>query len=103
MPAPERAIDVPTSAITPPSEQSDHPRNQDYAPDLIRVPKEPVTIEGTKLPPGARLVNGRIEPIPPQAKSGAETEAQRQRVNADRATAYKVFTDAQVSHERRKG
>jgi len=101
LPSPEveKAIDVPTSAILPPGEQADNPRNQDYAPDLKRS-GPPVTIEGTKLPPGARLVNGRIEPIPPQAKSGAETEAQRQRVNADRSLMHKVMNaPSRVAHE----
>src|SRR5262249_19933063 len=57
LPSPERPIDVPTSAITPPSEQSDRARNlyrgaPRNGPDN---PKPPVVIEGTKLPPGARL------------------------------------------------
>jgi len=33
----------------------------------------------------------------PVAKSGAETEAQRQRVNADRATVQKIMTSGQGS------
>jgi len=106
----ERPIDVPTSAIMPPGEQSDRPENQRYAsgadnpkvkPPTI-IDAEPVTTwpDGRPLPPGGQLVDGKIVPIPPRAKSGAETRAQQDKVNADRATAHRIMTQpSRVSGE----
>src|SRR5262249_3062710 len=53
LPAPEaeRVITPTESEVIPPSEQSDHPRNQGYAPDL-KDSKPPVTIDGKPLRPG---------------------------------------------------
>jgi hypothetical protein len=93
LPAPEgeRAIDVPTSAIVPPSEQTGG-RNLRTRPAVgPDDPKPPVTIDGKALPPGAQIVNGRIVPIPPQAKPGHVTEAQRQAVNANRALDHQIM------------
>jgi hypothetical protein len=80
----ERVIDVPTSAITPPSEQTGG-RNLRTRPQVgADDPKPPVTIDGKALPPGAQIVNGRIVPIPPQALSGDETRRRQDAVNARR-------------------
>jgi len=92
-PAPdgERTIDPPTSAITPPGEQTGG-RNLRTGPQVgPDNPKPPVTIDGKALPPGAQIVNGRIVPIPPQAKPGHVTEAQRQAVNANRALDHQIM------------
>src|SRR5262245_1592142 len=84
-------IDPPTSAITPPGEVGEFyvggPRP---SPD---DPRPPVTIDadGSPLRPGSQLVNGKVVPIPPQAKSGAETKAQMERVNARRDIDHKVM------------
>src|SRR5262249_12295481 len=96
LPAPEakadRVITPSESEAIPPGEIPELNMKARPGRDDHRVKRQPQTIDGTKLPPGARLVNGRIEPIPPQAKTGAETEAQRLRVNADRATMHRVMT-----------
>jgi len=89
LPAPEakaeRVIDPPTSAITPPGEQSDRAANGAYAPDL-KGPRPGMTIDG--------------KVIPPQAKSGAETRAQADRVNSDRSIVHKIMTEpSRVAHE----
>jgi len=65
-------------------------------------PKAPVTIDaqGNPLRPGAQIVDGKIVPIPPTAKSGAETKAAMDRVNADRGFVHKVMTErSRVAHE----
>jgi hypothetical protein len=56
------------------------------------VTRQKVTIDGKALPPGAMLVDGKVVPIPPQAKSGAETRAQMDRVNARRDIDHKIMT-----------
>jgi len=90
--APERAIDVPTSAILPPGEQSDNPRNQRYlsGQDNPKL-KEPVTIDenGKPLHPGMGP-DGR--PIPPQALSVDETKRRQAAVNADRSLLHRVMS-----------
>jgi hypothetical protein len=116
LPAPdgERVIDPPTSAIQPPSEQTGG-RNlrvgKQVGPDDHRVRPKPVIDakaepiermpDGSPCPPGGRWcsITQRVVPIPPVAKSGAETEAQRQRVN-DRTLDYKIMTEpSRVSGE----
>ena len=50
--------------------------------DTRKLPQlKSVEVYGPHLPPGAQLVNGRLVPIPPVARSGAETKAQMDRVN----------------------
>jgi len=85
-------IDPPIGDIVPPREQSDNPRNM--RPPSGADPKPPVTIDadGKPLRPGSQLVNGKVVPIPPQARSGAETKAQADRVNADRGTVHRIMT-----------
>jgi hypothetical protein len=95
LPAPngEGVIDPPTSAITPPSEQTggrNLTRGMRPGPD---DPKPPVTIDGKALPPGAQIVNGRIVPIPPQALSGDETRRRQEAVNARRDIDHKIMTE----------
>ena len=82
-PAPERTITPSISDIVPPSERTDLPQNQRYrhGPD------------GKPLRVGQTIDEyGRVVPVAPVAKSGAETELQRQRVNNDRAFVHKVMT-----------
>src|SRR5262249_9811745 len=90
--APERAIDVPTSAILPPGEQSDNPRNQRYlsGQDNPKL-KGPARMdeEGSPLRPG-RGPEGR--PIPPQALSVDETKRRQAAVNADRSLLHRVMS-----------
>src|SRR5262249_60732603 len=96
-PAPEaeRTIMPTAGDVVPPSEQSDTPANMG-AP-IGTAPKQPTVIEGKPLRPG---MGPDGKPIPPQAKSGAETEAQRQRVNSDRSLFHKVMNaPSRVSHE----
>jgi hypothetical protein len=45
-------------------------------------PGPPAEVFGPYPPPGGRFVNGRLCPIPPVVKSGAETKAMADRVNA---------------------
>jgi hypothetical protein len=86
-----RVIDVPTSAIVPPSEQTGG-RNLRTGPQVgLDNPKPPVTIDGKALPPGAMLVDGKIVPIPPVARSGAETKASMERVNSNRALDHQIM------------
>ena len=102
LPAPEGdVIDPPTGDIVGPREQSDNPANM-RAP--VGTPlKAPVTIdhEGRPLRPGSQMLpDGRIVPIPPQAKSGAETRAQADRVNARRDIDHAIMTSpSRVAHE----
>jgi hypothetical protein len=91
LPAPEAAesdvIDVPTSAITPPGERSDLPRNQQYW-------------NGKPLPPGAQIIDGKLVPIPPVAKPGHVTKAQADAVNARRDIDHAIMTSpSRVAHE----
>jgi len=93
--APERAIDVPTSAILPPSEQADRPENQRYRHGGQDNPKVPVTIdhEGKPLRPGSQMLpDGRIVPIPPKALSGDETKRRMAKSNSDRAALHRGMT-----------
>src|SRR5262245_16311596 len=93
--APERAIDVPTSAILPPSEQADRPENQRYRHGGQDNPKAPVTIdhEGKPLRPGSQMLpDGRIVPIPPKALSGDETKRRMAKSNSDRAALHRGMT-----------
>jgi hypothetical protein len=109
LPAPEgeRVIDPPLSAITPPGEQTGG-RNLRVGPvvghDDHKVRPKPVidaqaeSVErmpdGTPCPPGGRWcsVRQRVVPIPPVAKSGAETKAQMARAN-DRSLDYKIMSE----------
>src|SRR5262249_44045076 len=78
----------------PPAPSSDNPVD----------PRPPVTIDadGGPLPPGAQLVNGKIVPIPPVAKSGAETRAQMDRVNGRRDIDHAAMSaQSRVAHEPR--
>src|SRR5262249_25322905 len=101
----ERVIDPPTSAITPPGEQSDHPRNSDYAPDLKRAPKPGPTIDAKPAGSWTGPQDGRprwlARPAPvtkrvdggqPQAVSGDEAKRRMAAVNADRATPHRIMT-----------
>src|SRR5215831_19450386 len=106
LPAPEaeqRVINPPTGDIVGPCEQSDNPRNA-RPPSGPDDPRPPVTIEGRVQgswrgpqdgpPPWLQKpkpVEKRVDGGPPVAKSGAETEAQRQRVNANRSIEYRVM------------
>jgi len=83
LPAPEaeRAIDVPTSAITPPGERSDLPANARYVSGQ----------DNPKLRPGSQIIDGKVVPIPPQALSGAETKRRADVVNGRRDIDYQVM------------
>src|SRR5215831_18159535 len=59
LPEPERTITPSISDIVPPSERADLPQNQQYW-------------NGKPIRPGSRVVNGKLEPIPAKANSGAE-------------------------------
>src|SRR5262249_911590 len=98
LPAPEaeRVITPTESEVIPPSEQSDHPRNQGYAPDL-KDSKPPVTIDGKPLRPG---MGPDGKPIPPQAVSGDEAKRRMAASNADRSLTHKVMNaPSRVAHE----
>src|SRR5262249_13634088 len=100
----------------PPHPRGDHrPRTlpRGGAPPPPADPKPPVTIEGKAKPPGSWTgpadgcppwlrqpapvaPNKRPPATPVVAKCGAETEAQRQRVNADRSVEHKVIGSARM-------
>jgi hypothetical protein len=85
----ERVIDPPTGDIVPPGEQPG--RN-------LRVGKQ-VGPDDHKAAPKP-VIEGKAMPVPPQAKSGAETKAQMARVNADRSLEYKIMNaPSRVAHE----
>jgi hypothetical protein len=86
--ASDRVIDPPTGDIVPPGEQSDNPANM--RPPVGTQPKPVTTIDGKPLRPG---MGPDGKPIPPQARSGAETKAAMERVNADRATTLRIMTE----------
>jgi hypothetical protein len=117
LPAPDgdRVIDVPTSAITPPSEQTggrNLTRGMRRGPDdppprstaVIDAKAEPVERmpDGTPCPPGGMWcpVRRRVVPIEPVARSGAETKASMDRVNARRDIDHKIMSEqSRVAHE----
>jgi len=106
LPAPDAGepIDVPTGDVVPPGEQTDrnfHRGGPRPGPDDRKAGPKPV-IEGSWTgpadgpPPWLRKVppvksEDRPPATPPQTKSGGETEAQRQRVNADRSVEHRVM------------
>src|SRR5262249_1451093 len=116
LPAPESdrgVIDPPTGDIVPPGEQSDRNLYRGNVRPAPADPKPPVTIEAKAKPLGSSTgpadgcppwlrqpapvaPNKRPPATPVVAKSGAETEAQRQRVNADRSVEHKVIGSARM-------
>jgi len=107
-PESERVIDPPLSVITPPSEQTggrnlrvgrrpgpDDPKPRSTAViDAKAEPSVELMPDGTPCPPGGRWCPTlrRVVPIPPVAKSGAETKAAMDRVN-DRSLDYKIMSE----------
>jgi len=91
-PEAERTITPRDGDIVPPLEQSD--RQLRIGADRGPERKQPVTIDadGRPLRPGSQIIDGKVVPIPPQAKPGHVTEAQRIAVNNDRATVHRVMT-----------
>jgi hypothetical protein len=103
----ERVITPREADVTPPSEQTGG-RNLRVGmrpgPDDHRVTRPKPVIDakaesvelmpdGSVCPPGGRWCPTlrRVVPIPPQARSGAETKAAMDRVNADKSPEYKIM------------
>jgi hypothetical protein len=79
-PEAERVIDVPTSAITPPGEQSD----QNFRIGVQRTPDDLKTMRPKPTIDG--------EAVPQTGPTDAEREANRQRINNDRSFEHRIMT-----------
>ena len=102
-PESERVITPSESDIVPPGEQGKLYVGPVVGPDDHKArPKPVIDGEATVVPPASKSecpswlrpvpkTERRIDGGPPVAKSSAETEAQRQRVNADRSIEYRVM------------
>jgi hypothetical protein len=100
-----RAIDVPTSAITPPGEIGECYAGKRYTADDMKAMRPKATIDakaesvelmpdGSRCPPGGRWcpVRNRVVPIPPTALSGDETRRRQDAVNARRDIDHAIMT-----------